>query len=129
MDDTSYNSVNNSIKNFSSNVTTNSIEMEFILIPPGEFDMGSNLREKRRKLWEGPVHRVTIEKPFYMGRSPVTQEQWQKVMGNSPSNFKDEKYPVENVSWDEIQIFFQKLNALENADKNRRIYRLPALAE
>jgi len=123
------NSVNNSTKNLSSSSPTNSIGMEFILIPAGEFGMGSQTREKRRKLWESPVHRVTIEKPFYLGRYPVTQEQWQKVMGNNPSYFKGEKRPVENVSWAEVQIFFRKLNALENVDGNNRIYRLPTEAE
>lgn len=107
----------------------NSIGMEFILIPAGEFEMGSPMREKRRKLWESPLHRVTIEKPFYMGRYPVTQAQWKKVMGNNPSYFKGEKYPVENVSWNEVQVFFRKLDALENADGNNRIYRLPTEAE
>jgi formylglycine-generating enzyme required for sulfatase activity len=109
--------------------TINSIGMEFVLISAGEFDMGSPTREKRRKLWESPVHRVTIEKPFYLGRYPVTQEQWQKVMGNSPSYFKGEKHPVENVSWNEIQVFFRKLNALDNTDGNDLIYRLPTEAE
>lgn len=128
------NSMDNSIENLSSSSITsspltNSIGMEFTLIPAGEFEMGSPIREKRRKLWESPVHRVTIEKPFYLGIYPVTQEQWQKVMGNSPSYFKGEKHPVENVSWAEIQIFFKKLNALENTDGNNKIYRLPTEAE
>jgi len=123
------NSINNSIKNLSGSSIINSIGMEFILIPTGEFNMGSPILEKRRKLWESPVHRVTIEKPFYLGRYPVTQEQWQKVMGNNPAYFKGEKHPVENVSWNEIQVFFRKLNALENVDGISRIYRLPTEAE
>jgi formylglycine-generating enzyme required for sulfatase activity len=122
-------SVNNPVNDPVSSSTINSIGMEFILIPAGKFDMGSPTCEKRRKLWESPVHRVTIEKPFYLGRYPVTQEQWQKVMGNNPSYFKGEKHPVENVSWSEIQVFFRKLNALENTDGISRIYRLPTEAE
>nr|WP_279385190.1 SUMF1/EgtB/PvdO family nonheme iron enzyme [Methanosarcina barkeri] len=59
----------------------------------------------------------------------MTQEQWQKVMGNNPAYFKGEKHPVENVSWDEIKVFFRKLNALENVDGISRIYRLPTEAE
>ncbi len=117
------------IENHSSSPMHNSIEMEFILIPAGEFEMGSPFREKRRKLWESPVHRVTIKKPFYLGRYPVMQEQWQKVMGNNPSFFKGEKCPVENVSWVEAQAFFQKLNSLEKADDNDHAYRLPTEAE
>ncbi|GLI14227.1 MAG: SUMF1/EgtB/PvdO family nonheme iron enzyme [Methanosarcina thermophila] len=112
------NSVDNSIKNPSSGLTSNSIGMEFVLIPAGEFDMGSPMHEKRRKLWESPVHRVTIKKPFYLSKYPVTQEQWQVVMGDNPSYFRGEKHPVENVSWNEVQVFFSKLNALENAREN-----------
>jgi formylglycine-generating enzyme required for sulfatase activity len=107
----------------------NSIGMEFILIPAGEFEMGSQSREKRRKLWESPVHRVSIKKPFYLGRYPVTQKQWQKVMGNNPSYFKGEKNPVENISWVESQTFLRKLNSLEKADENNYLYRLPTEAE
>ncbi|MDY9926773.1 formylglycine-generating enzyme family protein [Methanosarcina sp.] len=107
----------------------NSIGMEFVLIPSGEFDMGSPSREKRRKLWESPVHRVTIKKPFYMGRYPVTQEQWSKVVGINPSYFRGEKHPVEAVSWEEAQVFIRKLNALENNSEKNSVYRLPTEAE
>jgi formylglycine-generating enzyme required for sulfatase activity len=120
---------NSPIRNPSSSPISNSLGMEFILIPVGEFDMGSPSREKRRKLWESPVHRVTIKKPFYLGRYPVMQEQWQKVMGNNPSFFKGDKHPVENVSWVEAQVFLQKLNSLEKAYENACIYRLPTEAE
>jgi len=91
--------------------------------------MGSPISEKRRKLWEGPVHTVTIEKPFYLGRYPVTQEQWQKVMGNNPSYFRGEKLPVENISWNEVQAFLRELTALECANGDSCIYRLPTEAE
>jgi formylglycine-generating enzyme required for sulfatase activity len=107
----------------------NSSGIKFVFIPAGEFNMGSQIREKRRKLWESPVHRVTIEKPFYIGKYQVTQEQWQRVMGNSPSYFKGGKRPVENVSWIEVQAFFHKLNAFEKIGKNPCTYRLPTEAE
>jgi formylglycine-generating enzyme required for sulfatase activity len=61
--------------------TTNSIGMEFVLIPAGEFEMGSPSNEKDRDLDEGPVHTVTIEKAYYMGKYEVTQKQWREVMG------------------------------------------------
>ncbi len=118
-----------SIRDSTSSSVSNSIGMEFVLVPAGEFDMGSPTREKRRKLWESPVHRVKVEKPFYLGKYPVTQEQWQKVMGNNPSYFRGSEHPVENVSWNEAQIFFRKLNALENSDENNCTYRLPTEAE
>lgn len=126
-------SINKSIENSASismcNSIGNSIGMEFILIPAGEFEMGSQSREKRRKLWESPVHRVSIKKPFYLGRYPVTQKQWQKVMGNNPLYFKGEKNPVENISWVESQAFLRKLNSLEKAYENNYLYRLPTEAE
>jgi len=129
MDNIINNSKKDSIEKLFSHSLTNSIGMAFILIYAGEFEMGSPACEKRRKLWESPVHKVTIEKPFYLCRYPVTQEQWQKVMGNSPSYFKGKKYPVENISWAEVQIFFKKLNSLEKANGNNRVYRLPTEAE
>jgi hypothetical protein len=67
---------------------TNSIGMEFVLIPAGEFEMGSPSDEEWRRSEEGPVHHVNIEKAFYMGRHEVTQKQWHEVMGDNPSDFK-----------------------------------------
>ncbi|MDQ1275515.1 MAG: hypothetical protein QG610_1089 [Euryarchaeota archaeon] len=99
--------------------------MKFVLIPAGEFYMGSSSEEKGRSDCESPVHRVTIKNPFYIGKTPVTQRQWKTIMGTSPSNFKDEARPVEFVSWEEIQEFIKKLNAIENTTK----YRLPSEAE
>ena len=53
---------------------------------------------------------MRITKPFYLGKYPVTQEQWEAVMGNNPSHFKGPKNPVEAVSWDDCQQFLDKLN-------------------
>jgi formylglycine-generating enzyme required for sulfatase activity len=82
------------------------IIMEAVAIPAGSFTMGS---EKGRED-EKPVHKVTITKPFYMGKSKVTQEQWRAVMGNNPSFYKGDKYPVGNVSWNDCEMFLAKLN-------------------
>ena len=111
--------------------STNSIGMEFVLIPAGEFDMGSPSDEEDRGSDEGPVHRVKIEKSFYMGRYEVTQKEWREVMGSNlfmgsnPSSFKGNDLPVEKVSWDDVQKFIKKLNEKEGTDK----YRLPSGAE
>src|SRR5476649_2316727 len=60
-----------------------------------------------------------------MGVYTVTQEQWQAIMGNNPSEFKGEKnLPVETVSWDDCQEFIKKLG-----EKNKQPYRLPTEAE
>ena len=104
---------------------TNSLGMKFVWIPPGSFMMGSPKEEKGRFDYESPQHKVTLTKGFYMGVHPVTQEQWQEVMGNNPSRFKYEKnLPVEEVSWDDCQEFIKNLR-----EKDKKLYRLPTEAE
>jgi len=104
---------------------SNTIDMEFVLIQPGEFDMGSPVNETGRYDDEGPVHHVTISKAFYLGKYEVTQKQWHEVMGDNPSYYKGDDLPVENVSWDDVQEFIKKFNKKENTQK----YRLPSEAE
>jgi len=108
-----------------SKTVTNSIGMEFVLIPAGEFKMGSPSGEEDRLDIEGLVHTVKIEKAYYLGNYEVTQKQWREVMGINPSNFKGDNLPVENVSWNDAQDFVKKLNEKEGTDK----YRLPSEAE
>jgi len=100
---------------------TNSIGMEFVLIPAGSFQMGSENGGSDEK----PVHNVKIDKAFYLGKTEVTQKQYQAIMGNNPSDFKGENRPIENVSWDDAQAFIKKLNEKEGGTK----YRLPTEAE
>jgi formylglycine-generating enzyme required for sulfatase activity len=102
---------------------TNEIGMEFVLIPAGTFRMGSEDRES-----EKPVHEVRISKPFYMGTYPVTQGEWEAVIGKNPSEFKGTRRPVERVSWEEAQAFIRKLNEREDGGAAAR-YRLPSEAE
>jgi len=93
---------------------TNSIGMEFVRIPAGTFIMGSPDTDAEAFDVEKPAHRVTISQPFYLGKYPVTQAQWEAVMGNNPSEFKGNRNcPVENVSWDDVQVFLRKLNEQE----------------
>ncbi|OCQ93366.1 hypothetical protein BCD67_03620 [Oscillatoriales cyanobacterium USR001] len=73
---------------------------------------------------ERPQHQVTIAQPFYLGKYPVTQEQYQAIMGNNPSSFKGAKRPVENVSWNDAVNFCQKLS-----EKIGKTYRLPSEAQ
>jgi len=105
---------------------TNSLEMRFVYIPPGEFMMGSPKDEPGR--WNNEIqHKVTLTKGYYMQTTEVTQGQWKAIMGSNPSYFKDcgDTCPVENVSWDDAQTFIEKLNQKEGTDK----YRLPTEAE
>ncbi|GHU35956.1 hypothetical protein AGMMS50256_31890 [Betaproteobacteria bacterium] len=103
---------------------TNSIGTEFILIPAGSFTMGADKKFEDASSNETPQHRVTISKPFYLGKYEVTQAEWVAVMGNNPSEFKGRSNPVDNVSWDDVQSFIQRLNAKEG-----KKYRLPTEAE
>ncbi|MCD4784944.1 MAG: formylglycine-generating enzyme family protein [Candidatus Eremiobacteraeota bacterium] len=98
----------------------NSIGMKFTHILAGEFMMGSDESEL-----EQPVHKVKIEKPFYLGTYPVTQREWMAIMGDNPSYFKGDDRPIEQVSWNDARDFVKKLNEKEGTDK----YRLPSEAE
>ena len=100
------------------------VKLEMVLVPAGKFKMGSPASEKGRSDDE-TQHEVTLTKPFYMGKYEVTQEQWESVMGNSPSSrTKGAKLPVTNVSWEDCQEFIKKLN-----EKTSGGYRLPTEAE
>ena len=93
---------------------------EMVYITGGSFNMGSD----KSRVEEKPVHQVTISS-FYMGKYEITQSQWESVMGNKPSYFKDcPNCPVENVSWDAVQQYLKKINA-----KSGKHYRLPTEAE
>ena len=95
-------------------------KLDLVLIPSGSFLMGSDdgCSDER------PVHKVKIIKPFYMGKYPVTQGQWQAVMGSHPSHFDGSNLPVEQVSWDDAQKFCKNLSS-----KTGKAVRLPTEAE
>jgi formylglycine-generating enzyme required for sulfatase activity len=107
-------------------VFTNSIDMRFVYIPSGRFQMGSQKTEEKRHPDE-TRHDVTLTRGFFMGITEVTQAQWQTVMGGNPSEFKTcgKDCPVESVSWHDAQAFIDRLNRLEKTDR----YRLPTEAE
>lgn len=104
---------------------TNSVGVELILIPAGSFQMGGDPNFEDAASDETPRHKVTISKPFYLGKTEVTQEQWVAVMGSNPSQFKGRSNPVERVSWNDVQTFTTRLNAKEGTTR----YRLPTEAE
>ncbi|BBM85809.1 bifunctional serine/threonine-protein kinase/formylglycine-generating enzyme family protein [Candidatus Uabimicrobium amorphum] len=80
----------------------------FKLIPPGKFWMGSPKREYRH-CDDEILHKVLISDYFWISETPVTQEQWKSIMIYNPSQFKNEKAPVEKVSWNDCKKFFQVL--------------------
>ncbi|MEO2015380.1 MAG: SUMF1/EgtB/PvdO family nonheme iron enzyme, partial [Fuerstiella sp.] len=99
--------------------TVNSIDMKFKPIIGGTFTMGEN----------DEAHQVTLTKGFEFGVYEVTQEQFQKVMGSNPSEFKGPQNPVEKVSWDEAVEFCGKLSELPAEKSAGYVYRLPTEAE
>jgi formylglycine-generating enzyme required for sulfatase activity len=74
--------------------------------------------------WENPAHEVTLTKSFYLGKFEVTQEQYQHVIGATPSQFKGRDLPVEQVSWTDAQEFCKKVS-----EKTGFSVRLPTDAE
>ncbi len=98
----------------------NGVSLEMIKIPAGRFLMGSPETEAQRDDDEGPQHYVDVPE-FFMGKYPVTQAQWQAVMGNNPSRFKGANRPVERVSWYDATKFCQKLS-----DRTGKKYSLPS---
>ncbi len=115
---------------------TNGIGMEFVKVPKGKSWLGGG----KDKLGDKEVE---IPADFYLGKYEVTQEQWEKVMGENPSHFsrmgegkdavKDisdadlKRFPVEMVSWDQCQVFVAKLNQREK--EVGWVYRLPTEVE
>ncbi len=113
----------------------NSIGMEFVLVPRGEFLMGGGGTPGKAK--------VHITRDYYLGKYEVTQETWEQIMGHNPSHFsrlrsgKDtvqdiadddlKQFPVENVSWNDCQLFLEALNRREQ--ESGWLYRLPTEAE
>jgi formylglycine-generating enzyme required for sulfatase activity len=109
------------------------IELEMVLVEGGSFKMGSPETEAEHSDDEGPQHDVTVE-TFFLGRYPITQEQWQIVaetipqvnldLNPKPSHFEGNRRPVERVSWYEAQEYCARLSA-----RTKRPYRLPTEAE
>jgi serine/threonine protein kinase/formylglycine-generating enzyme required for sulfatase activity len=115
---------------------TNGVGMELAIVPKGKSWLGGAKDKPGDK-------EVEIPADFYLGKYEVTQEEWEKVMGENPSNFsrtgdgrdavKDigdahlKRFPVENASWDQCQVFLAKLN--EREQETGWVYRLPTAVE
>jgi len=80
--------------------------IEMLLIPAGTFQMGASPGDGDANSDEIPAHQVTLTNAFYMGKTEVTQAQWQAKMGSNPSYFGNKpNNPVEKISWNMIQDF------------------------
>ncbi|UCF95069.1 MAG: SUMF1/EgtB/PvdO family nonheme iron enzyme [Desulfobacterales bacterium] len=97
--------------------------MEFVYVPAGSFMMGDTFDEGIAN--ERPVHAVRMA-AFYIGKYPVTQAQWGRLMSDNPSKFKGDSHPVEQVAWDDVQAFIVKLT---QANQEKYEFRLPSEAE
>jgi formylglycine-generating enzyme required for sulfatase activity len=100
-----------------------SIGLQMVSIPGGTFLMGAPNLEEGSSDYQRPQHRVSVPS-FYMGKYPVTQAQYQAIMGDNPSYFQGGDRPVETVSWHDAVAFCQKLS-----QRSQRHYRLPSEAE
>ena len=108
----------------------NGVTMELLRVEAGSFTMGSSVTEREECVKQGgkmsyyddeKQHRVTLTKPFWIGKYEVTQKQYETVMGSNPSRFKGPDNPVEQVSWNDAMEFCRKLT-----DKEHASGRLPA---
>lgn len=101
--------------------------MEFVFVKGGVFRMGNVLAKESPHddvyFDNLPVHEVEVA-DFYLGKYPVTQAEWVKIMGNNPSEFKGDNHPVTDVSWNDAQKFIRRLNG-----RSYQGFRLPSEAE
>ncbi len=102
----------------------NRVTLEMVSLPAGQFLMGSPDSDPDARDNEKPQHQVQVNS-FAIGKYPVTQAQYEAVMGTNPSYFKNNpQNPVEKVSWNDAQAFCQKLSQITG-----KTYRLPTEAE
>jgi formylglycine-generating enzyme required for sulfatase activity len=132
-DDPAINELHRMLGDVPKEIGVKSLGMKLVFVPRGTFWMGD--RDSQRQ--------VEIAHDFYMGVVPVTQQQWQDIMGSNPSHFSRngggagavkgipdaelKQFPVEQVSWQDVQEFLQRLNAREKGSEF--LYRLPTEAE
>jgi formylglycine-generating enzyme required for sulfatase activity len=103
-------------------VLSDDVDLELVLVPAGEFLMGSAESEERPD--ESPQHRVRIDRPIYLGRFPVTEAQWNAVIGSTSFSSDMADLPVDQVSWLDCQQFCEQL-----CRRLGKVFRLPSEAE
>ena len=104
--------------------TVNGVKFTMVPVEGGTFTMGATSEQGSDVSDdEKPAHQVTLS-DYYIGQTEVTQALWKAVMGSNPSDSKGDNLPVEQVSWDDCQVFIQNLNQLTGKQ-----FRLPTEAE
>lgn len=86
--------------------TVNGVSFKMISVEGGTFTMGDNIGVD---INSQPSHKVTVNS-FYLGETEVTQALWKAVMGNTPSDYKGDDYPIVKISWEDCQLFCAQLN-------------------
>ena len=105
-------------------ITVKGVSFDMVSVAGGTFTMGATSEQgSDADSDETPTHKVTLS-DFMIGKTEVTQELWQAVMGSNPSYFSGNNLPVEKVSWNDCQKFIKKLNQLTGLN-----FRLPTEAE
>jgi len=99
--------------------------MQFVSIPAGSFMMGCSAGDHECYAEEKPSHRVSITRPFDIGKYQVTQAEYEAVMATNPSYSRGPNHPVDGVSWDDAQKFCEAVNRRGGGYR----YRLPTEAE
>jgi formylglycine-generating enzyme required for sulfatase activity len=102
---------------------TNVLGMRLIQLPSGVFSMGDAILSDARP------HPIRITKPFFIGATEVTQREFQAIMGSNPSQFRNDRNPVDSVTWEEAREFCERLSKHEAEKRASRSYRLPTEAE
>lgn len=101
--------------------SANGVDFNMVCVKGGNYQMGSDDWDSFKD--ESPVHEVTLS-TFWIGQTEVTQALWKAVMGTNPSKRTNANSPVDCVSWNDCQIFIQKLSLLLG-----KTFRLPTEAE
>jgi formylglycine-generating enzyme len=120
----------------------NSIGMRLIVVPAGDFQMGSSDDDPDANHDERPRHHVRITRAFYLGVFEVTQAEYEAVMGRNPCWFSAKgpgrqtvegqdtgRWPVDMASWTDAVEFCRKLSQTPAERAAGRVYRLPTEAE
>lgn len=102
---------------------TERLASDMVLVEGGSFRMGESGEESGYGVSNVPAHKVVLSS-YMISKYEVTQALWEIVMDDNPSQMKGANRPVENVSWEEVNIFIGRLNQITGAN-----YRLPTEAE
>ncbi len=108
------------------------VELDMAWLPPGQFEMGSPVREFRRIPNEDSLTRVSLSSGFWIGVNEISQASYRRIMGENPSEFQNPDFPVDSVSWEDAVEFCRRLTQTERAAgrlPDGWLYRLPTEAE